>query len=131
MPASYTIDAARQLVISRGVGELTEADLLAHQRQLQHDPAFVPTFRQLWDLTGVTGGQITAAGVRTLAAVTVFQPGTRRAIVVQGLLAYGLARMFQLWRSVQGERIAVFRELAPALAWLEESGVHPGSREAR
>ena len=102
MPACYTIDGARRLVISRGVGYLTEAELLAHQRQLQHDPAFVPTFRQLWDLTAGTGGQITAAGVRTLAAVTVFQPGTRRAIVVPGLLAYGLARLFQLWRSVQG-----------------------------
>ena len=131
MPASYQIDVARRLVISRGVGYVTEAELLTHQRQLQHDPAFVPTFRQLWDCTAVTGGRVTAAGVRTLAAVTVFQPGTPRAIVVPGLLAYGLARMFQIWRSLHGERIAVFRELHAAQAWLEEVGVPTVHQEAR
>jgi len=72
---------------------------------------------------------VTGAGIRQLATVSVFQPGTPRALVVTSPVMYGLARMFQTLRGLQGELIAVFRELEAACAWLEEGRGRPGNRE--
>ena len=119
MPATYHIDVARKVVFSQGVGRLTDVDILDHQRQLAQDPAFDPTYRQLWDCSAVTEGTVTAAGIRVLAERSVFLPGTRRAIVSPRTAGYGLARMFQTLRNLQGEQTAVFRDLAAARAWLE------------
>ena len=119
MPACYVIDVAHRIVISQALGRLTDSDLWQHQQRLRQDPMFDPTFCQLWDCTGVTAVAVTGEGLRQLATVSVFQPGTPRAIVAPNDAMYGLARMFQTLRGFQGEQIAVFRELADAHAWLE------------
>ena len=59
MPAAYTIDLARSLVLSRGWDVLTDRELLAHVHALTDDPRFAPHFCQLVDLRDVTDGQFT------------------------------------------------------------------------
>ena len=129
MPTCYTIDVAHQWVRSWAMGHLTDTDLWQHQQQLRHDPAFDPTFCELWDCTAVTTVAVTGACIRQLATVSVFQPGTPRALVAPGPTMYGLARMFQALRGLHGELIAVFREMEAACAWLEEGRGRPGNRE--
>jgi hypothetical protein len=95
------------------------ADGLAYQQQLLGDPEFDPTFSQLFDFTHVTQFDIGMDDVRTLAQKTIFSNQSRRAFVVKGDLAYGLARMFEILRESFGEQgIAVFRELDDALEWV-------------
>lgn len=97
----------------------TMADGLAYQQQLPSDPDFDPSFSQLFDFTHVTKFDIGMDDIRTLAQKTIFSRQSRRAFVVRGDLAYGLARMFEIFRESFGERgIGVFRDLDDALDWV-------------
>jgi hypothetical protein len=119
MPAFYKIDKKRKLVMSTYSGVLTMADALGHQEKLHKDPDFEPSFSQLFDVMHVTDVQLTAEDVRTLARASVFSPDSRRAILVDSDLKFGLARMFEVLRETMGERgICVFRKLDDALEWI-------------
>jgi hypothetical protein len=119
MPIFNKIDKERRLVFSTACEVFTMADGLAYQQQLLSDPDFDPAFSQLFDCTHVTQFDIGMDDVRTLAQKTIFSNQSRRAFVVKGDLAYGLARMFEILRESLGEQgIAVFRELDDALEWV-------------
>jgi hypothetical protein len=120
MPVSFHIDKARRLVTSTASGFLTATDILAHQRKLLGDPNFDPTCSQLVDCTGVTGIDLNAEDVRTVAATTIFSTHSRRAVVVNSDEQFGFARMFKMLREAEGEYgIQVFRDRAEALRWAE------------
>ena len=119
MPAHYKIDKERRLVMTTVFGVATMADGLAHQEKLRKDPDFDPSFSQLMDYTHVVRFEITAEDVRTLAQQSIFSPHSRRAMLVSGDLAFGLARMFEALRESFGEQgIRVFRNLDDALDWV-------------
>jgi hypothetical protein len=48
-----------------------------------------------------------------------FNPGTRRAFVATHDGVFGMARMYSLHAESLGQTIEVFRELAPARAWID------------
>jgi hypothetical protein len=119
MPAYFKIDRERRLVMSTMDGVFTLADGLAHQEKLQKDPDFALDFRQLLDCTHVTKLELKPEEVRTLARKTVFFSESRRAILVRSDLAFGLGRMFLIFREIQGEKgVRVFRDRDEALHWL-------------
>jgi hypothetical protein len=119
MSAEYRIDKKRRLVLSTGSGVFTMADSLAHQDKLLHDPDFAPDFCQLWDLSLVTEVQLTSDDLRRLAQRPVFSPDSRRAVLVSSDLAFGLSRMFAIFREILGETgIRVFRDRGEALDWV-------------
>ena len=119
MPSFYKIDKRRKLVMSSYSGVLTMADASGHQEKLRKDPDFDANFSQLFDVTHVTDVQLTAEDVRTLARAHVFSPDSRRAILVDSDLKFGLARMFEVLRDTMGEKgIRVFRNLDEALEWI-------------
>jgi hypothetical protein len=118
MPAGFVINEKRSIVLSRGWGVLTDRDVLAHVRALAADPRFKPRFAQLTDFRDVTRIEITNVVIGTVAELSPFGAGSRRAMVVGSEVAYGLARMFQLHRSNSPEDLLVFRDMAPALEWL-------------
>lgn len=122
MPTEYRIEPALQLVRTRAFGVLSEADSLEHYGQIQADPGFEPTFRQLCDLTDVTELHASQAFIRDLACMTVFAPGTRRAFVAPQPLYYGLTRMLQAFAELEGSTIGVFRSLREAEEWLDLPG---------
>jgi hypothetical protein len=123
MPFFYKIDKPRRLVMSTAAGVLSKADVLGHQDQLLKDPDFDPSFSQLSDLTHVTGFDVTAADMRELTERTVFSSESRRAVIVSTELAYGMSRMFGIFRESKGERgIRVFRKLEDALDWIVGKG---------
>jgi hypothetical protein len=119
MPATYEIDKERRLVVSTATGPFAMADGLAHQERLRKDPDFDPGFSQLMDLTAVTEYEIGVAEIQVLAQRGLFSSVSRRAIVVQSDLGYGLARMFEMFRENAGELgIRVFRDREEALDWV-------------
>ena len=119
MPADYRIDRPRGLVISCGWGIVSDQDLLGHARALARDPAFKPSMNQVYDFRDVVDQDIGGATVLELANLSPFGPGARRAIIVRGDAAFGMARMFQILRDRARDEIQVYRELEAALAWLE------------
>jgi hypothetical protein len=125
MPAYFKIDKERRLVMSTAAGVFTLEDGLAHQEKLLTHPDFDPNFSQLLDFTHVTKIELTSEDVRRLAQRSIFSPDSRRSILVGSDLAFGLARMFLIFRETQGEKgVRVFHNLAEALHWLfvEKSG---------
>jgi hypothetical protein len=118
VPTVFRIDPSRRLVVSRAWGAVTAAELRAHYRQLVVDPAFDPTYRQLTDVREVTDFELPSSLLADVAAHPVFAPGTRRAFVVSGPVAYGLARMFGAYAEGARQEVQVFRDLAAAEAWL-------------
>jgi hypothetical protein len=121
MPCESSIDVPLRLVRTRAWGELTEQDLLDHQKRLVSDPQFDASFSQLFDCTGVTGVRgVSASLIKEGAQQTVFGAGAKRAIVTGNTVGYGLGRMFETYRSLADghERIRVCQSIEEALAWL-------------
>jgi hypothetical protein len=122
MPADFFIDSSRNMVFSKGAGELCHADVLDHMDRLQNHPAFLPAFNQLLDFRQVTSVTLSSRQVAELARRTIFGPTSRRAFAVSADWQFGLARMFGAYREIQGETgIVVFREMKEALEWLSLS----------
>jgi hypothetical protein len=126
MSASYHIDKERRLVMSSGAGVLTREDILGHMDRLLNDLDFDPDFSQLTDFTHVSALEIEPEDVRQLAQRNVFSPRSRRAFVVKDDLQYGLARMFQIHRELNGEGgIRVFRTFDEAMDWIQVGNAPP------
>jgi hypothetical protein len=100
-------------------GSLTRAEVMAVVQELIADSRFTPGLSELIDLEDATSTAITANDLRQLAASSL-DPVARRAFVTTDALTFGLARMFEAHRkaSQAPERIAVFKNLRDAEAWL-------------
>ena len=130
MPADYHIDLQRRRVISRGWGALTFEDCLGHMRRLSGDPAFDPTFSQLMDFREVTLVQMSHSDVYELATRSLFSPVSRRAFITRAAVQFGMARVFQQYRTAMGEfGIRVFEDYDEAVKWLDADAVQGRTAE--
>jgi hypothetical protein len=119
MPASYKIDKGRRVVWSTGVGVLTKEDILGHMDRISNDPDFDPDFCQMADFRQITGIEFGPEDVREFAQRSIYSSRSRRAIVVKDDLQFGLARMFEIYRELNGETgIRVFRTFDEAVDWI-------------
>lgn len=119
MPAFYKIDKERRVVLSFGAGVLTKEDILGHMDRLSKDLDFDPDFFQVSDFRQTTVVEFGPEEVRQFAEREIFSSRARRAFVVRGDFQYGLARMFQIHRELNGEEgIQVFRTIEEALDWI-------------
>jgi|SRR4030095_10581041 hypothetical protein len=117
MPASYSLDPARHLVLTHSSGVLTDQEIRDVYEGIRNDPAFKPTFQQLCDLRDVTGITASVDTLRDLARSHIFAPGTRRAFVVARDVDYGMSRLFQAY-VMEGVVLEVFRDIEKAEMWL-------------
>ena len=105
--------------MTSGTGVLTKEDILDHMDRITKDPDFDPDFSQLVDFSQVTGVKFGPADVREFAERNIYSPKARRAILVKDNLQFGLARMFEIHRELNGETgIRVFRAYDEALDWV-------------
>ena len=124
MPLEYDIDHARRLVTARGRGILTYQEMIEYQSAVWSRPD-VDGYDELVDVTAVEDfAQPSTDKVRDLASLSAVMDGRRAAkfaIVARGNLAYGLGRMYQTYRSLEGsgtKNVGVFRTMAEALTFL-------------
>jgi len=117
MPAWYTIDKQRRLVLSAASGVFSlAADALSHHEKLTNDPDFDPSFSQIADFTQVTRFELSADDIQLLAQNGLFSANSRRALVASSEVAFGLARMYGTLRELSGESgVHVFHTLDEAL----------------
>jgi hypothetical protein len=115
----YEIDVERRLVTSTASGAITLPEIWAHQERLVKDPDFDPSFAQLLDITQVNKVQLSSEEIQRVAGSSISASNNRLAIVVSSNFVYGLARMFQILREMNGDKgIQVFLERDEALAWV-------------
>lgn len=123
MPISYEVDKASGLLRAKGVGAITEVDIASFVDELLADPEYVHRKACFVDFTKATfdvpSGRIPELArlhEKLLASVA---PPTKVAVVVPGNVSYGLARMYEHYRSLSGSEVVPFRDEASARAWLE------------
>ena len=126
MPIEYTIDHNRRLVLARVKGVLSEQDVYGYQYEVWSKPE-VKGYSELIDMTEVTSIENPdPQKMQKLAEVAArMQPdvSARFAVVAPGDVSFGIARMYQAYRSmttVHGEKnVGVFRSMPEAFAFLE------------
>jgi len=123
MPFESVIYPDRRLIVSTGTGIVTGDDGLACCVGLKTKPQFNPSFNQLIDLSPATKFTATPEQIRRIAQEPLLASSSRRAIVAAESAVFGLARMFEAYRSLSeaGEHVRVFREIDSALDWLSET----------
>jgi hypothetical protein len=119
MAMSHSIDAERQVVLCRAWGVLSNEDLREHYQLIGADPEFRSHYRQLGDLRDVTRLIADSSAIAAAASLTVFAPGTRRALIAPSDITFGLARMFASYAEDVGQLVRVFRDARDAEEWLE------------
>ena len=127
MAFEFEIDAASRLVRIRMWGPVVLGDIFEVTRQITCDPSFQPGFSELIDLRELTStATLTADNLRELAS-SPLDPVALRAFVTPHASTFGLVRMFETYREINRspERIAVFKELAEAEAWLRREMREP------
>lgn len=118
MPLSYLIDVPRRVIFIRGWGVFSDGELRQAARALLSDPRFDSDHARLMDFRSVTQFGIGADSIRQAGLQLSRDSSARRALVVTGELAYGLARMSQLGADSPADVSLVCHDLESALAWL-------------
>jgi hypothetical protein len=129
MPIEYTVDHARRLVTAIGRGTLSRDDIFNYQQEVWSRPD-VGGYDELMDMTHVE--QIDLRSVDRLKRLAELSASmdpaavqSRFAIVAPEDYAFGLGRMYESYRRLEGrgtKRVGVFRSMAEAQAFLESDG---------
>ena len=122
MPASYSVDRERGLILVVAVGRLTGEEILSEQRRMTEDPAIGPGLDMIWDARAVGELEADREHLMQLSESRILSSGTRRAIVVAKDETFGVARIFELMRGDSPETTQVFRSMDDALVWLGRDG---------
>jgi hypothetical protein len=134
MPIDYWIDPEQQLVRAEARGILTEKELFDYQRAVWSRPE-VAGYNELFDMSEVEQiAQPESDQIKQLALLASSMdapaPASRFAIVAPGALAFGLGRMYEVYRSLDDrstKEVSVFRSMPEALTWL---GINAPDRES-
>ena len=121
MPLTYTIDRSLKIVIARASGVLSEEDLRSSREQIQSDPAYHPTFAQLFDLSDVTDIEVSIPVMARIAGSSAVAPNARQAFVGVNDIQYEMARTFATLSEPHHRAVHVFRDRTIAEAWVLEN----------
>ena len=120
MPLATSFYRDRRLIITRGWGQITLADMRAYQQELVQRPEFDPTWAHVFDARDAVQFDMSSEEVRRLAATSVLAPSARRAMVATDLATFGFFRMYGTLFELQvdGSAVGVFRTLDDAIEWV-------------
>jgi hypothetical protein len=132
MPIEYSIDHARRLILAKGHGTFTDADIFGYQREVWSRPD-VNGYDELIDMSEVKYIALESTGrMRQLAELSAKTDSRSRAakfaIVAPDDIAFGLGRMYEAYRSVDvrsTKQVSVFRSMTEAFAFLGIKGDFP------
>lgn len=112
MAIGYAIDEARCLVFIRLWGDVTDELLMEHASALRSDVRFEPQYHLLVDLRGSSIRAVSADFMRRFRSP--FEREARRALIVDSVATFGMARMYGLLH-VSEESIAVVEDPLDAI----------------
>jgi hypothetical protein len=122
MAITYTISREKLFISAFATGIIRADDLHGLINSLLADPAFVPGLRGLFDAR-YAEPEITVMQIADVAGEVreLQKKGLDRfAIVAQSQTTYRVAKTFSIIARAIGIDVDVFKELAPAQAWLDE-----------
>ena len=120
MTWTCVIDESLELVVISFEGEITDSEIFEASLSIKSNPKHRPYFNQLVDMLAVTSGEVSRMGLHRIMHMNLFGIGSRRAIVADSDLLFGMSRMFEILRQEGKEEIQVFHTLEEAELWLQE-----------
>jgi hypothetical protein len=122
MAVSYRVLPEQGVVVVELRGRVGDAELIDAADRLIADTDRLPGLHELVDAREMEVSDLSSAALRRVADRFAAGPrpdeGVRIALVAASDAAYGLARMYQVFRDASAAEFRVFRELPEARAWL-------------
>jgi len=120
MPLATSFYRDRRLIITRGWGHITLADVRAYQQELGQRPEFDPTWAHVFDARDAVQFDLSSEEIRELAATSVLAPSARRAMAATDPAVFALFRTYGTLFELQmdGSAVGVFTTLDDALEWV-------------
>ena len=130
MPANHHIDNKNKLIITTWEGEARDIEFIEaikkYQNDIQNHPDYI-NYNEIVNLSKVTSFKLTTKGIKTIgeiASTTDKKEINRKlALIVNSNLAFGLARMYEAYRSFSksaNKEIRVFKNEKNAFEWIEK-----------
>ena len=128
----YTIDEVQKVVFVRFTGEITDTDLIGIARETTSNPKFDPSFSEVVDLSGVTGGKVSTFAVQTVARRTsVYDRASKHVVIAPQPHGFGLSRMFQVFAEESRPNMVIVKTMDEACECLglerKPTSPHPNS----
>jgi hypothetical protein len=128
MPATHEIDDHGKLITTSWYEAAVDSALIEslskYQREIRSLPQYA-SYNEILDFTQATTFKLSTQGIRELVEIAVKGDApsvrTKLAIVVTSPVAFGLARMYQTYRSFApnaSKEVHIFKNLAEALEWI-------------
>jgi hypothetical protein len=118
MPFSFHVDESTRVFHVQAIGEVNDAELMDLIDRLRQEVAFISGYPILCDCSALTAVLISSSLIEWLA-----KGATSRtnfvAVVAPSAVAFGLARMYQIFSDPEYARIHVFARAEDARAWLD------------
>jgi len=130
MPANHKIDTKSQLLITTWEGAAHDIEFIEaikkYQEDIQNHPDYID-YNEIVDFSKVTGIKLTTEGIKNIgqiASMTDHNEVNRKlAFIVSTSLAFGLARMYEVYRSFSkksNKEIRIFKTEQDAFEWVKK-----------
>ena len=130
MPANHYIDNKRQLIVTTWEGEARDIEFIEaikkYQKDIQNHPDYI-NFNEIVNLSGVTRYKLTTEGIKAIGQIASSTDksdvNSKLAIIVNTTFAYGLARMYDAYRSFSKKsqkKINIFKNEKDAFEWIQK-----------
>jgi|SRR5215471_933803 len=118
MPFSFHVDASAKVLHIHATGEVTDADAMDLSSRLRREVAFVTGYPILCDCSELTAVLISSDLIEWLGKSARSRTNPV-AVIAPCPVAFGLARMYQVFSDPENARIHVFAGAGEAMAWLK------------
>jgi len=130
MPAHHHIDSKAQLIITTWEGEARDVEFIEalkkYQKDIQNHIDYI-SYNEVVNLSHITSIKITTEGIKTIALIASGtdnrETNRKLALIVSSNLAYGLAKMYEAYRSFSKnacKEICVFKDENDAFEWVRK-----------
>jgi hypothetical protein len=117
MPFSFHVDDCAGILHIQAIGDVNDADLMGLYDRLHDEVAFVAQYPIVCDGSTLNSVSVSSGLIESLAECARSRSNLLL-IVAPMAVAYGLARMYQLFTDPEDRRIHVFTQVEEAMAWL-------------
>ncbi len=118
MPLLFHVDESTRVFHVQAIGEVNDAELMDLSNCLRQEATFVSGYPILCDCSALTAVLISSSLIESLARAARSRTNFVAA-VAPSAVAFGLARMYQIFSDPEDARIHVFARAEDAMAWLD------------
>lgn len=124
MPFLFHVDESMKVFHVEAIGEVNDTQLLDLSARLRQEAAFVSEYPILCDCSALKTVSISASLIELMSR-SAKSRSNLVAVIAPLPVAFGLARMYQIFSDPEYERIHVFSSAEEAMAWLETNAREP------